>query len=106
LGLSARDETVEPPPIPHRRTAHQPNSVDQRRVPGGGGARELALVVRVPIWSIGSGGAHHGGLMMMKQVGGGEPAMVGRRRGGGRRLRVHGAAVSSGGGRCGDGGAR
>jgi hypothetical protein len=32
--------------------------------------------------------------------------MAGRRRGGGRRLGVHGAAVSSIGGRCGDGGAR
>jgi hypothetical protein len=38
--------------------------------------------------------------------GGGEPATAGRRRGGELQLRVHGAAVSSGGGRCGDGGAR
>jgi hypothetical protein len=40
-----------------------------------------------------------------KQVSGGEPATAGRRRGGGRLLRVHGAVVSSGGGRCSDGGA-
>jgi hypothetical protein len=52
----------------------------------GGGARELALEVGVPIWGIGSGWAHRGGLAAVKQVGGGEPVMVGRRRGGGRRL--------------------
>jgi hypothetical protein len=40
------------------------------------------------------------------QVGGGEPATVGRRRGGEHQLVVRGAAVSLGGGRCGDGGAR
>jgi hypothetical protein len=40
------------------------------------------------------------------QVGGGEPATTGRRSGGEHRLGVHGAAVSSGGGRCGDRGAR
>jgi hypothetical protein len=42
---------------------------------------------------------------MVMQVGGGEPATAGRTRGGERRLEVHGAAVSSGGGCCGDGGA-
>jgi hypothetical protein len=41
----------------------------------------------------------------VKQVGDAEPAMAGQRRGGGRQLGVRGAAVSSGGGRCGDGGA-
>jgi hypothetical protein len=56
--------------------------------------------------SIGNGGAHRGGLAAVKQVDGGEPATAGRRRDGGRRLRIHGAAVSSGGGHCGDGGAR
>jgi hypothetical protein len=56
--------------------------------------------------SIGNGGAHRGGLTAVKQVDGGEPATAGRRRDGGRRLRIHGAAVSSGGGHCGDGGAR
>jgi hypothetical protein len=73
---------------------------------GEGGARDLALEVRIPIWGIGHGWANHGGLMAVKQVSGGEPAMIGRRRGGGRQLGVCGAAVSSGGGRCGDGGAR
>jgi hypothetical protein len=71
----------------------------------GGGARELALEVRVPIGGIGNGGAHHGGLAAVNQVGGGEPAMVGRRRGGGHWLRVRGVAVSSGGGHCGGRGA-
>jgi hypothetical protein len=42
----------------------------------------------------------------VKQVSGGEPATVGRRRGGGHWLGVRGVAVSSGRGRCGDGGAR
>jgi hypothetical protein len=70
-----------------------------------GGAWELAPEVRVLIWSIGSGEAHRGGLMAAKQVDGGEPATAGRRRGGGRWLGVRGAAVSSGGGCCGDGGA-
>jgi hypothetical protein len=55
-------------------------------VAGEGGARELAMEVGVPIWGIGSGGAHRGRLTTAKQVGGGEPATVGRRRGGGRRL--------------------
>jgi hypothetical protein len=50
--------------------------------------------------------AHRGGLTTAKQVGDAEPAMAGRRKGGGRRLRVRGAAVSSGRGRCGDRGAR
>jgi hypothetical protein len=62
--------------------------------------------VRVPIWGIGSGGAHRGGLAAAKQVDGGEPATTGQRRGGGRRLRVRGAAVSSSRGHCSDGGAR
>jgi hypothetical protein len=75
-------------------------------VAGGGGARELGPEVRITIWGIGGRGAHRGGLTAVKQVGGGEPVMVGQRRGGGRRLEVHGAAVSSGGGRCGDGEAR
>jgi hypothetical protein len=75
-------------------------------VGGKGGARELVPEVRVPIWGIGGGGAHRGGLIAAKQIGGGELATAGQRRGGERRLRVCGAAVSSGGGRCGDGGAR
>jgi hypothetical protein len=75
-------------------------------VAGEGGAREQAPEVRVPIWGIGDGGAYRGGLAAATQVSGVEPATVGRRRGGERRLRVCGGAVSSGGGRCGDGGAR
>jgi hypothetical protein len=59
-----------------------------------------------PIWGISYGGAHRGGLTAAKRVDGGEPAMAGRRRDGGRRLRVHGAAVISSGGRCGNGGGR
>jgi hypothetical protein len=71
-----------------------------------GGAREQALEVRVPIWGIDSGGAHRGGLTAARQVGGGEPAMAGRRRGGRHWIGVRGAAVSSGGGRYSDRGAR
>jgi hypothetical protein len=56
-------------------------------VAGEGGARELTKEVRVPIWGIGGGGAHRCGLAAAKEVG-------------------SGATVSSGGGRCGDGGAR
>jgi hypothetical protein len=52
----------------------------------GGGARELAPEVGVPIWGIGNGGAHRGGLVAVKQVGGGEPATTGQRRGGGHQL--------------------
>jgi hypothetical protein len=73
-------------------------------VAGGGGAKELALEVRVPIWCIGRGGAHLGGLAVMKQVSSGEPTTAGWRRGGGHRLGVRGVAVSSDEGRCGDGG--
>jgi hypothetical protein len=62
--------------------------------------------VRVPIWGIGSRGAHHGGLAAVKQVGGGESMTAGQRRGGGHRLGIHGATVSSSGGHCGGGGAR
>jgi hypothetical protein len=68
--------------------------------------KELASEVKVPIWCIGSGGAHRGGLTAAKQVGGGEPATAGHSRCRGSRLGVRGAAVSSGGGRYGDGGAR
>jgi hypothetical protein len=75
-------------------------------VAGEGGARELAPEVRVPIWGIGREGAQRGGLAEMKQVDVGEPAMIGQRRGGERWLGVHGAAVSSGRGHCGDRGAR
>jgi hypothetical protein len=92
-------------PIPHRRAAHRPISTDRRRVAGGGGARELTPQVKVPIWGIGGGGAHRGGLTVVRQVSGGSLATAGRRRGGGRRLTVRGVTVSSGGGRCGDGGA-
>jgi hypothetical protein len=53
-----------------------------------------------------SRGAHHGRLAAVKQVDGGESATVDQRRAGGRQLRVRGSAVSSGGGRYGDGGAR
>jgi hypothetical protein len=95
-----------PPLIPHRRAARRPNPVDRRRVGGGGGARGLVLEVRVPIWGIGSGGAHHGRPAAVQQVGGGELVTACRRRGWGRRLGVRGATVSSGGGRCGGGGAR
>jgi hypothetical protein len=93
------------PPFPHRRVACRPNPVDRRRVAGEGGDRELAPEVRILIWCICSGGSHRGRLAAAKQVSAGEPVTAGRRRGGGRLLRVHGAAVSSGGGRCGDGGA-
>jgi hypothetical protein len=62
--------------------------------------------VRVLIWGIGGGGAHRGGLAAAKQVDGGEPTTVGQRRGGEHRLGIRGAVVSSGGGRCGDEGAR
>jgi hypothetical protein len=55
-------------------------------VAGEGGARELALEVRVPIWGLGGGGFHRGGLTAMKQVDGGEPVTAGRRRGGGPGL--------------------
>jgi hypothetical protein len=75
-------------------------------VAGEVGARELAPEVRVPIWCIGSGGAHRGRLAAVKQVGGGEPMTVGQRRGGGHWLGVHGAAVSSDRGHCDDRGAR
>jgi hypothetical protein len=71
-----------------------------------GGVRDLALEVRVLIWGKGGRGAHWGGLAVVKLVGGREPAMAGRRRGGECWLRVRRAAVSSGGCRCGDGGAR
>jgi hypothetical protein len=50
-------------------------------VAGEGGARELALEVRVLIWGIGSGGAHRGGLEVAKQVSGGEEATTSRRSG-------------------------
>jgi hypothetical protein len=74
-------------------------------VAGEGGARELALEVRVPIWGIGGRGAHCGGLTTEKQVGGGEPATVGQIKGGWHRLGVRRAAVSSGRGLYSDGGA-
>jgi hypothetical protein len=74
------------PPIPHRRASRRPNSADRRRVDGGGAARELALEVGVPIWGIGSEGAHRGGITAAKRVGGGELATAGWRRGGGHRL--------------------
>jgi hypothetical protein len=105
LGLSAQDEIGSPLPIPHRRAARRPNLADQRQVAGEGGAWELALEVRILIWGIDSGGAHHGRLVVAKHVGGAESAMTGWRRGGGHRLGVHRAAVSTGGGHCGDGGA-
>jgi hypothetical protein len=88
-----------------RSLKHIWNPADQRRVAGEGGARELALEMRTPIWGIGSGGAYRGGLTAVKQDGGGESATAGRRRGGGCRLGVRGAVVSLSGGRCGDGGA-
>jgi hypothetical protein len=56
LGLSAWDEIVVPPPIPHRRTARQLNPTNWWRVAGEGGAGELALEVRAPIWGIGNRG--------------------------------------------------
>jgi hypothetical protein len=74
-------------------------------VAGEGGAREQAPEVRVLIWGIGGEGTHRDGLTTVMQVSGGESARAGRRRGGERWLGVRGAAVSLGGGRCGDGGA-
>jgi hypothetical protein len=105
LALLARDKTREPPP--QSSLARGSSAESGRPAVSGRGrrSRELLLEVRVPICGIGSGGAHRGGLAVVKQVGGGEPAMAGRRRGGGCWLRVRGAAVSSGEGRCGDGGA-
>jgi hypothetical protein len=50
-------------------------------VAGEGGARELALEVRVLIWGIGGGGAHRGALTAVKQVGGGEETAASRSRG-------------------------
>jgi hypothetical protein len=93
-------------PIPHRYVARRPIPADRPRVAGEGGVKELTPEVRVPIWGIGGRGAHHGGLAAATQVGGGEPATAGRRRGGEHRLGVHGAEVSSDGGRYGDRGAR
>jgi hypothetical protein len=93
------------PPIPHLCEALRLNPVDRWRVVEEGGARELALEVRVPTWGTGGAGAHRGGHAAANQVSGGEPKTASRRRGGGRRLGVRGAAKSSGGGRCGDGGA-
>jgi hypothetical protein len=61
LGHLAQDKTGDPP-VPHRRVAHRPNPVNRQRVAGEGGARELAMEVRVPIWGIGSGEAHRSGL--------------------------------------------
>jgi hypothetical protein len=74
LGLPARDKTGERPipPLAHGSPA------DRRRVAGEGAARELAPKVRVPIWCIGSRGAHRGRLAVAKQIGDGEPATVGR----------------------------
>jgi hypothetical protein len=94
------------PPISHWRAARRLNPADRWRVAGGGGARELALEVRVPIWGIGSGGAHRGGLVAATQVGGGELVTVGQRRGGEHWLGVRGATMSSGGGHCSGRGAR
>jgi hypothetical protein len=64
----------------HSSPAHA-SPADRRRVAGEGGARELALEVRVQIWGIGSGGAHRGGLAAVKQVGGGEEMAASRSRG-------------------------
>jgi hypothetical protein len=75
-------------------------------VAGEGGARELALEVRVLIWCIGSRGAHCGGLAAAKPVSGGETTTAGRRSDGGHQLEVRAAVVSSGRGRYGDRGAR
>jgi hypothetical protein len=72
--------------------------------PTRGSSAELS--VRVPIWGIGSAGAHRGGLVAMKQVGCGVPVTAGQRRGGGHRLGVRGAVVSSSRGCCGGEGAR
>jgi hypothetical protein len=47
-------------PVPHRHTPRRPNLVDRRLVAREGGAREVALEVRVLIWGIGGGGAHDG----------------------------------------------
>jgi hypothetical protein len=100
--------TKQGSPPPHSPPARgSPAKSGRPAVSGrGGGARELALEVRVPTWCIGSRGAHRGGLAAAKQVSGGEPATASRRRGGGHWLGVHGSAVSSGGGHCSDGGAR
>jgi hypothetical protein len=96
--------STAPPLIPHRRVVRRPNLADRQRVAGGGGAKELALEVRIPIWCKGRGRAHLGGLAVVKQVGSGEPATAGWRRGGGCCLRVCGVVVSSDEGRCSDGG--
>jgi hypothetical protein len=50
-------------------------------VAGEGGARELALELRVSIWGIGGRGAHRGGLTVAQQVDGGEETAASRSRG-------------------------
>jgi hypothetical protein len=106
VGLSAR--SIETGELPRSPPAHGPLTDSGRPAMSGRGrrCRELTPEVRVLIWGMGGGGAHHGGLTAAMQVGGGEPVMASRRRGGERQLGVCGEAVSSGGGRCGDGGAR
>jgi hypothetical protein len=106
LGLSAL--SVEIGELPHSSLAHGSPAESGRPAASGRGRRcqGASPEVRVPIWGIGGGGAHRGGLAAVKQVISGEPTMAGRRRGGERRVRVRVAAVSSGEGRCGDGGAR
>jgi hypothetical protein len=86
------------PPVPHQRAACRLNPADRQRVAGGGGAKDLSLEMGVPIWGIGSEGAHRGGLAAAKQVSGWELATAGRRRGGGRRLMGRRAAQCQGGG--------
>jgi hypothetical protein len=54
-----------------------------------------------PIWSLVKEEAQKRGFMMATQGG---PSVVGRRSGGGHQLSGRGAAVSSSGGRCGEGG--
>jgi hypothetical protein len=61
--------------------------------------------VRILIWGIGGGGAHRGELVTVMQVSAGELVTAGQRSGGEHQLRVRGAAVSSGGDCCSDGGA-
>jgi hypothetical protein len=82
-------------------------SGEQRRGEVGPSVREMASELGDPIWSPVKEEAHKRGFTVgMRACGWGGPPVIGWRSGGGRRLRGHGAAVSSGGGHCGEGSLR
>jgi hypothetical protein len=76
LDLSARGKTGESPHSPPVRGSLAESG---RPTASGRGRRcqGASPVGGVPIWGIGSGGAHRGGLAVVRQVGGGEAVMVG-----------------------------